>query len=255
MDSRILRTLPALFFKPGFLTLEYFAGRRMRYIVPFRLMFVLCLLSFFTLHLATASITAHVTAQQVSRLTNHQEDFAKEFAQATNAEQVRDMLDGQLNGLNAAEAFGGAAAANQLQIARHALYAAANQRLAALHAAPLPVPSASTPRPPPIQIPSTTAPVQIDWLPAFANQRLTTIEQHIHDNWRAYKSGDPAVSHAAKERMINGVFGKLPGAMLVLVPVFALLLKLFYVFKRRLYMEHLIVVLHSQAFRSSGCCC
>ncbi|MEY2113754.1 MULTISPECIES: DUF3667 domain-containing protein [Rhodanobacter] len=42
IDSRILRTLPALFLKPGFLTLEYFAGRRMRYIAPFRLMFVLC---------------------------------------------------------------------------------------------------------------------------------------------------------------------------------------------------------------------
>jgi hypothetical protein len=36
--------------------------------------------------------------------------------------------------------------------------------------------------------------------------------------------------------------------MLVLVPLFALLLKLFYVFKRRLYMEHLIVSLHSHAF-------
>jgi hypothetical protein len=36
--------------------------------------------------------------------------------------------------------------------------------------------------------------------------------------------------------------------MLVLVPAFALLLKLFYLFKRRLYMEHLIVSLHSHAF-------
>ncbi|TAM19816.1 MAG: DUF3667 domain-containing protein, partial [Rhodanobacter sp.] len=44
IDSRILHTLPALFLKPGFLTLEYFAGRRVRYIAPFRLMFVLCLL-------------------------------------------------------------------------------------------------------------------------------------------------------------------------------------------------------------------
>jgi hypothetical protein len=32
------------------------------------------------------------------------------------------------------------------------------------------------------------------------------------------------------------------------MPLFALVLKIFYVFKRRLYMEHLIVALHSHAF-------
>ena len=47
IDGRILHTLPPLMCKPGFLTLEYFSGRRMRYIAPFRLMFVLCLLAFF----------------------------------------------------------------------------------------------------------------------------------------------------------------------------------------------------------------
>jgi hypothetical protein len=35
---------------------------------------------------------------------------------------------------------------------------------------------------------------------------------------------------------------------MVLMPIFALMLKLAYLFKRRLYMEHLIVALHSHAF-------
>ena len=39
-----------------------------------------------------------------------------------------------------------------------------------------------------------------------------------------------------------------PTTLFVLVPVFALMLKLAYVFRRRLYMEHLIVGLHSHAF-------
>ena len=42
--------------------------------------------------------------------------------------------------------------------------------------------------------------------------------------------------------------------MFVLIPLFALLLKLFYVFRRRLYMEHLIVALHSHAFLFLACC-
>jgi len=34
----------------------------------------------------------------------------------------------------------------------------------------------------------------------------------------------------------------------MILPLFALLLKLFYLFKRRLFMEHLIVALHSHSF-------
>ena len=36
--------------------------------------------------------------------------------------------------------------------------------------------------------------------------------------------------------------------MIVILPIFALLLKICFVFKRRLYMEHLIVALHSHSF-------
>ena len=37
VDIRLLRTLPRLFFSPGFLTLEYSAGRQQRYTPPLRL--------------------------------------------------------------------------------------------------------------------------------------------------------------------------------------------------------------------------
>jgi len=39
-----------------------------------------------------------------------------------------------------------------------------------------------------------------------------------------------------------------PSTLFVLMPIFALMLKIMYAFKRRLYMEHLIVALHSHAF-------
>lgn len=37
LDSRIFKTLLSLLFRPGFLTNEYIAGRRVRYIAPFKL--------------------------------------------------------------------------------------------------------------------------------------------------------------------------------------------------------------------------
>jgi len=245
IDSRIVDTLPPLLLKPGFLTLEYFAGRRVRYIAPFRLMFVLCLLSFFVLHLATSEAISHGVEQRQQHLLL---DRGTDFAQADSADEVRDMLDSKVNALNAVQTIGSDAMATQATQAKQRLRAAANQRLVELHAPPLPASSATAPAIDRNAAGTPMQPLHIGWLPDFANARLTAAFQHILDNWHAYRHGDPVSREAAKERMINGVFGKLPGAMLVLVPVFALLLKLFYVFKRRLYMEHVIVALHSQAF-------
>jgi len=72
--------------------------------------------------------------------------------------------------------------------------------------------------------------------------------EHMLENWRTFKHGDGAAREDAKQRLIGSFFGVLPPTMFVLMPIFALLLKIFYVFKRRLYVEHLIVVLHSHAF-------
>src|SRR6185369_11285889 len=35
IDSRIFRTLLPMYFRPGYLSNEYFAGRRVRYVTPF----------------------------------------------------------------------------------------------------------------------------------------------------------------------------------------------------------------------------
>lgn len=49
LDSRLWRTLFGLFFKPGFLTTEYFDGRRARYTPPIRLYLVISFIFFFLL--------------------------------------------------------------------------------------------------------------------------------------------------------------------------------------------------------------
>ena len=49
---------------------------------------------------------------------------------------------------------------------------------------------------------------------------------------------------------VKALMSAVPTSLFVLLPVFALMLKFAYAFKRRLYMEHLIVALHSHAFLS-----
>jgi hypothetical protein len=83
-------------------------------------------------------------------------------------------------------------------------------------------------------------PVQVGWLPAFANRWINTQIGHGRDNAAELRK-DP-------ERFKDAVLSALPSTLFVLLPIFALMLKLAYLFKRRLYMEHLIVALHSHAF-------
>src|SRR5437764_982171 len=47
LDSRIVRTIPALLFKPGLLTKEYLAGRRRHYLAPSRLYLFISIVMFF----------------------------------------------------------------------------------------------------------------------------------------------------------------------------------------------------------------
>ena len=252
IDSRILHTLPALFLKPGFLTLEYFAGRRVRYIAPFRLMFVLCLLAFFVLHWTADRATSHIGVFHPHAVSHDN----RAFERAKTPAEVRAALRRQLAGIDqASHAVGVAGALMQLSQARQILQQQANQRLAELGAAPMP--AASLAPPPAASAASPSAgesvgneaviparPVHVAWLPAAVNARLTL----MITRWRIIKHGDDQARKEAIRHWLDDFFGALPQTLFVMIPVFALLLKLFYLFKRRLYMEHLIVALHSHAF-------
>jgi hypothetical protein len=266
IDGRIVHTLPPLLLKPGFLTLEYFSGRRVRYIAPFRLMFVLCVLSFFVFHLAIDQIADKIPTN------GHPLVYVNSAAidSAASPAEVRKALQHELEGLQRAEQTGVLPqnVLDKIHAGSQELRQKASQRLVALGEAPMSAASVAAPLPAaPIQsseaanaedtAPSETRhrtfeqesrPIRISWLPDLVNARLTALVHRFYTNWHTFKHGDAAASAEAKQRMISGVFSTLPPTMFVLIPVFAGLLKLFYVFRRRLYMEHLIVALHSHAF-------
>jgi hypothetical protein len=83
-------------------------------------------------------------------------------------------------------------------------------------------------------------PLKVSWLPDFANTELNDMLVRAKENVTAAKK-DP-------RRLIEAVFSRLPWTLGILMPLFAVLLKIVYIFKRRLYMEHLMVALHSHAF-------
>ena len=62
--------------------------------------------------------------------------------------------------------------------------------------------------------------------------------------------GNANIERLKKDRSAfkDAVLSAVPSTLFVLVPVFALMLKLAYLLRRRLYMEHVVVALHSHAF-------
>jgi hypothetical protein len=75
LDGRMWRTLVALLFRPGFLTREYFAGRRRRYIRPARLFLVLSIALFALLRFEGKA--PQILDSDLS--TANREEFAREI--------------------------------------------------------------------------------------------------------------------------------------------------------------------------------
>lgn len=83
-------------------------------------------------------------------------------------------------------------------------------------------------------------PLVVSWVPDFVNKWINRQIAHGKDNV-ARLQHDPGL-------FVKAMLGAVPSALFLLVPVFALLLKLAYVGSKRLYLEHLVVALYSHAF-------
>src|SRR4051794_15310591 len=91
IDARVFRTVWPLFAKPGYLSCEYFAGRRVRYVSPVRLFVFLSILTFFI-----ARLTLSITGNAI----NFSSDT---IATATTVTQVETMRDKALAKLERAQ--------------------------------------------------------------------------------------------------------------------------------------------------------
>ncbi len=247
IDSRVFRSMLPLYFRPGYLTLEYFAGRRVRYVTPFRLFFFLCLVAFFAIQLAL-----NLGDERFS--WNHLGDNGDiDTAQTTT--DIEKRAAKELGGIDKAINVPNmpAATIESLQKARAKIQQRADDRLAYLKAREAARAKGEKPPPDPnakdeegqIQFDGkpwdpSAHPIKVSWLPEFANAELNDMAGRAKENVIAAKK-DP-------RRLIEAVFSRLPWTLGILMPLFAVLLKVVYIFKRRLYMEHLMVALHSHAF-------
>lgn len=269
LDARFFRTLLTLFFRPGRMTVEYLGGARARYATPFRLFLVLAATAFLLVQCAVDDSTARggdpLAVALLATTTPAEVDavMAKVAARSAAGPAARpadaepDRRDATLalgdipREGDTAIAFrlggdnddtGGGGPGFDFDAAAAKRKAWMVKRDAAIAAGAVPPRDPSRPR---INL-GTTAwdpganPVAFEWAPAWVNSTLNARlarMQGLLD--RAF--ADPGA-------IVRAILSKLPLTMLVAMPFFALLLKLIYLDRRRLYTEHLVVALHSHAF-------
>ena len=226
LDSRAIRTLKPLLFRPGFLTLEYFAGRRQRYVPPLRLYVIASVIFFLVVGLG------------ISMTDGLQFDVSDEDA----AELLKDPeVQEALKDPGVAKALGHAAPAVREALAKQVAEqpVADSPESTANDASSEPFVGVSVDEDEDGPIVRAKLP-KLSFLPAFARQWLADTNRELEE--KANLIGENP------NKLIDVVLRVLPQSMFILLPLFALLLKLFYPFANRLYMEHLIVALHSHCF-------
>ena len=253
LDGRIFRTLRDLCV-PGRVAAAYLAGHRVRYVAPLRLFVILSLLTFFvgklTLHFDPAgSLKVNATAPESgvvvgdTRLDDDHFGSAKtvEEVLARHARIIRDI------DTESADAQTGIVMSTILDVSKDKIDAQARVRMTALGATPAQLQAldaaraASAPKPGAASSTSEEMVVTGDGvLQRWLRARIERIQENV-----------PRVRDDPDE-LIRSFLGALPGALFVLVPLFALCLKLLYLRSGRGYLEHLVIALYSHAFMLSA---
>ncbi|MGH8072824.1 MAG: DUF3667 domain-containing protein, partial [Lysobacter sp.] len=246
LDGRLWRTLRDLA-SPGRTAINYLAGHRQRYIAPLRLFVVLSVLTFFI-----GAATMHFDDATVST------DGIDTIAAATTVAEVEKARDALVAEIEQARAEAGNTPGVDpaLIAAEVRIRGVAANRIVELGGEPGgdATAAADTSKSEPwrkglqfnmlghhgVWDPETN-PLVVSWWPDFANAWLNRKAGNIDRNMESE-------SFASAEFWVQGMMASAPTALFLLVPVFALLLKIFYLFTRRLYLEHLVVALYSHAF-------
>ena len=227
LDSRFMRTMKPLLFKPGRLTRDYLDGRRFRYTPPLRL-YIFASIGFFLLA-ATLSTNAIDVGMNVDPVTgesniNISTYGANQPLDETQQEEVRAALE-RAGIEDAGEMVERMSAAPPVGEGK-------DSELDTFTADQITVNDKPWDK--------ETNPLEIPFMPAFVNRWINNeIEQ------------SPAKARRINENpnvIVDQIFDILPATMFVLLPVVALLFKFWYAFAKRYYIEHLIYALHNHSF-------
>jgi len=268
-DSRASRTLWPLIFRPAFLTKEYFAGRRVHYVPPLRLYLFVSIIFFITLKFfvgadGSNSININDKKMLITQVKDHVEALKTEqkILLKTPSESIEELAE--VTRLNAdmakftsylADLNRDYSSAQNKQIIKltralvklefdnveEGLSSKEQDRFDDLMARRLKVTNGGLISEEINISNNEDGSLSFDFLSDEKNKKLTEFSEELTEKAEKAFNSDTGP-------LIEQVIGKLPQLMFILLPLFAVLLKIMFIFSKRLYMEHLTVALHSHSF-------
>ncbi|MDG1750471.1 MAG: DUF3667 domain-containing protein [Thalassotalea sp.] len=260
-DSRSSRTLFPLLFRPAFLTNEYIAGRRVHYVPPLRLYLFISIIFFISLKFfaveenigginvgnsetSAIKLTQHIASlvaqkekasidelsiieENITKFTQYREDLTKQKSIAIKGLTDKLVLL-ELKGLNESES----------------ITEDEQKKIKSLIESISKLKSGEKTDLSPEKITfgnNEDGSLTLDFLSKENNKKLNDFSLLLTKKAEKAFNEDP-------EPLINEAIEKLPQLMFILLPLFAALLKIMFIFSRRLYLEHLTVALHSHSF-------
>ncbi|MEW6995514.1 DUF3667 domain-containing protein [Colwelliaceae bacterium MEBiC 14330] len=282
-DSRASRTLIPLIAKPAFLTQEYFAGRRVHYVPPLRLYLFISIVFFITLKFFVASnhkvntenenkavieqVTEHIEvlekqqrelkkvvnsvpveaavlteqaitdsdvkrqklAEEIAKFNRYLTDLKNSDTQASDKNIIK--VTKELVAFELDKASAELSEEEQQELAR--LLSKRDDYLQGIDT------GESDSR---FTIGNKEdGSLRFDFLSEQSNEKLEKFSKDFSVKAEKAFNSDTGP-------LIEQVIGKMPQLMFLLLPLFAVLLKVMFIFSKRLYMEHLTVALHSHSF-------
>ena len=268
LDKRLPRTLKALFFKPGHMTVEHVNGRIVRYIHPFRLYLVtslvfFLLLSFFSVRLVREATEPGVVGRavvamadsvdrEVATLDSAIARIDRQIADTTNSQALRTTLRETRPQLVQRRA-----ALQMHQDSLAALPAVPDSLTGPSAADPVAGPTPQAPAAPPSGTEQTGAGAgpsgeraigeDLGWdeNPPRVNTGIAAADSALSQQIRRLGQMTP---REAGETLVGTFFNYAPTLMFILLPVFAGVLKLLYIRNHRYYAEHFVFLLHVHSF-------
>jgi len=273
LDGRIFRTVRDLFV-PGRVAAGYLAGHRVRYVAPLRLFVIISLLTFFV-----GKATLHIDKDAVFSSTSSPEEVEPGAGRTPASQPGTGAAAGTAAGTAAPATLADAAAAPKRDLSTiDAVIADRNRQLGEFKREALESDGGwlLTPLSGTVQSGIDegargrmrklgASEAEIDMAMARADLQLEKAEaasktaaaaDDADAGWISRwmkKRGDRFMrnSEAMRENpdeFIRLFLGAVPGALFLLVPLFALFLKVMYLGSGRGYLEHLVVALYSHAF-------
>ncbi len=219
-DSRFVQTIVPFLFRPGFLTKEFVAGRRIRYTHPLRLYVFVSVIYFSVLSVVMMEETRKEAKKTNISLSPAQADSIRKV--------VKRELSGELSPF-------------QLQKIDSVLVPGSGNRLINLDVDVKPK--------------KKHRENELEQYFRLINQTGITAGQVLdslrwdHNGWNQFKvKQGMRLATMDKQEFIEYFMGKISLMMFVMLPFVTLFLKLLYMRRKRYYMEHLTFMLHIHAF-------